>query len=113
MIFNRFVIRMFNQNEEILNTVQSIYENHVDYQHKIDNLNNYRIKTVNEMAKEYDNQYNVESRIFDVQALRELLEYNQDVPKVGYNAQLDEILNSRRWKLVSRIQLPEILIAVK
>ncbi|WP_279001221.1 glycosyltransferase [Thomasclavelia cocleata] len=104
-----WVINSSASNEEILNTVQSIYENHVDYQHKIDNLNNYRIKTVNEMAKEYDNQYNVESRIFDVQALRELLEYNQDVPKVGYNAQLDEILNSRRWKLVSRIQLPEIL----
>ena len=104
-----WVINASASNEEILNTVQSIYENHVDYQHKIDNLNNYQIKTVNEMAKQYDNQYNVESRMFDVQALRELLEYSQDVPKVGYNAQLDEILNSRRWKLVSRIQLPEIL----
>ena len=25
----------------------------------------------------------------------------------AYSANLDEILNSRRWKLVSRIQLPE------
>lgn len=96
-------------NEEILNKIIKISNSDDDYRNKIVNLNKYKIKTVSEMANEYRNIYEFNHKPFDAKSLRQLLELCQGEKKVGYNPQLDEILNSRRWKLVSRIQLPETL----
>lgn len=96
-------------NEKILNKIVTISENVDDYQMKIENIHKYNVKTIDEMANEYCKFYDVNLKKFDPVSLRELVEYSQGDRKSGYNSQLDKILNSRRWKLVSRIQLPEFL----
>lgn len=98
-----------SSNDEILNKIVEISENQTDYLTKLKNICDYHVKTIKEMASEYKNIYTTDSREFDAASLRELLEACQGEQRVGYNPQLDEILNSRRWKLVSRIQLPEFL----
>ena len=62
------------------------------------------------MNKEYMKHYTYKSNeSFNSQALRDLILFCKSEKQASYNPQLDEILNSRRWKLVSRIQLPEAL----
>ena len=104
-----WVVNVNSTNKDILNKIVEICENVEEYKIKIDNLNKYNIKSINEMTDEYSILYKKDIAKFDAQSLRELIAYCQEARNIGYNPQLDEILNSRRWKLVSRIQLPEVL----
>ena len=104
-----WVVNVNSTNKDILNKIVEICENVEEYKIKIDNLNKYNIKSINEMTDEYIILYKKDLAKFDAQSLRELIAYCQEARNIGYNPQLDEILNSRRWKLVSRIQLPEVL----
>ena len=76
------------------------------YKKIIDNLNNYKIKSTDDMASDY-------KKIYDVNITREnykigkLISAQTNEENNTYSANLDEILNSRRWKLVSKIQLPD------
>lgn len=105
-----WTINMSASNEQILEQVIHIKNNKEEYQTKINNLNKYQVKEVVEMNKEYMKHYTYKSNeSFNSQALRDLILFCKSEKQASYNPQLDEILNSRRWKLVSRIQLPEAL----
>lgn len=95
---------------EIIEAIEKIKENKNDYSSKIDNINNYHIKTIGEMCDEYDDIYRIESvKEFNNEAVRQLISYSQKDNNVGNSSQLEEILNSRRWKFVSKIELPDFL----
>ncbi|WP_455682823.1 glycosyltransferase [Thomasclavelia sp.] len=77
----------------------------VGYERVINNLNVYKTKTVESMIEEYlplyDVEYNHENNL-----IGELI-CSQSTELINpYYVNIEEILNSRRWKLVSRIQLP-------
>ena len=76
------------------------------YKKVIDALNSYRIKTINDMISQYLPIYNV-SNDHDNNMVSKLIDSQTNESINPHYANMEEILNSRRWKLVSRIQLPE------
>lgn len=76
------------------------------YKKVIDALNSYRIKTINDMISQYLPIYNV-SNDHDNNMVSKLIDSQTNESINPHYANMEEILNSRRWKLVSRIQLSE------
>lgn len=96
--------------EDIIKRISKIKEDKTDYMNKINNVNQYHIKTIDEMSNQYNKLYAVRSQNkFSNEMLRELIDLSQRDVVYGNSMQLEEILNSRRWKLVSRIELPVFL----
>lgn len=96
--------------DEIIENIVKIKNEEEDYHSKIENINHYQIKTIEEMCDEYDKIYKIDiDENIDSEALRKLISYCQKDTIMGSSVQLDEILNSRRWKFVSKIELPNFL----
>lgn len=76
------------------------------YEKVIDNLNNYKIKSIDDMILDYKKIY-ITDVFRETDKIGELIAIQTSEENNAYSANLDEILNSRRWKLVSRIQLPD------
>lgn len=86
--------------------IVSLKNDQLGYEKVINDLNAYKIKTVDDMIEEYlplyDIEYNHENNL-----IGELICLQSTESINPHYVNIDEILNSRRWKLVSRIQLPE------
>lgn len=96
--------------DDIINQIYRIRNDKKDYQNKINNINQYHIKTIDEMVVEYDKLYEIkEMNPINHEELRKLIDFSCRDMIIGNSAQLEEILNSRRWKIVSRIELPDFM----
>ena len=82
----------------------------------IDRINNYRIKSVNDMALEYDELYDNNAKIIELKhdTLRSNLEKAVLIENIitqlsgkSYSDDYFAIINSRKWRLVSKIKIPK------
>ena len=93
--------------DELDEKLANIFKNKEDYNLKLKMIDNYKIKTVAEMGKEYDVIYNGKKTIkeYTFNNIEHLL-YND------YNniEELEEILNSTKWKLINKIKFPKSFV---
>ena len=93
-------------NKDLEKYIIDLKNDKIGYKKVIDNLNAYKIKTIDDMILEYKHIYEV-NNMHNNKKIGYLISAQTNEENNAYSANLDEILNSRRWKLVSRIQLPE------
>jgi Predicted glycosyltransferases len=102
-----WLLPLGDSHKNILEKITAIYTNKEEYQKVIDSLNEYSIKPIKEMVEEYHLLY---KKANDTQgaytALHEIINLDDRKKVVGSTSELDRILNSRRWKLVSKISVP-------
>lgn len=99
------------ENRDLTNTLKKIEEirdNLKEYNEKIDCINSYKIKTVNEMVSSYNVLYqDVSVSIINKNKLYQLLEM-EHITKLA--KQLDPetklLINSRRWRVMKKIKIP-------
>lgn len=95
-------------NKNTLQTILDISENISEYNDVIDKLNSYKIKTIEEMVKFYDNLYQTgDSKTYSLESLHSLFALDKKEKVVGLDAKTKQMLNSKRWRLVQKIKLPE------
>lgn len=95
--------------ETIKNKIIEI-SNGLDYEKKLENIKKYKIKTVGEMCLEYDNTYQIKTKPNkNINKLYEFIDNEDKNSDSLDSAQLKWILNSRKWKLISKIQVPNIV----
>ena len=92
----------------IVQKIDDIYQDKSEYDKAVKSINEYHIKNVSEMIEEYVVIYSYKSdENFEYTNLRTLISMDNRNKMVGSSSELDQILNSRRWKLVSKVKVPE------
>lgn len=110
-----FVIPYTKDGKEVLGKVQEALADKTAYKEKIKSISEYKVRTVEEMCKYYRDIYNkyVKMKKTDRELLRsdmklaDLLVGNDEFDGNTYRAEYFRILNSRRWKMVAGIRVPE------
>ena len=100
--------------KEVLVKISEVLADKQKYNSMIKLIENYKIKTVYEMGKQYENIYDkyTKAKVVDyslVQSkmlLADWLANNNTFGGNTYEAEYFRLLNSKRWKLVSKIRVP-------
>ncbi len=108
-----YVMNVDSSTEEILSKIDSIFSDKDAYQKVIENIDKYKIKTVLEMCSEYDDIYKsikmIKVNKDNSKILRSIIEDNYEVLETVNSAETAWILNSLKWKIVSKIKVPEFV----
>lgn len=111
-----WVMKYTDNPRVIINKIKEILGDMAKYQKVIDSINNYRIKSVNDMALEYDQLYDNNAKIIELKhdTLRSNLEKTVLIENIitqlsgkSYSDDYFAIINSRKWRLVSKIKIPK------
>lgn len=98
---------------EIIEKINQIFENKEEYQNVISSIEKYKIKTVGEMSREYEVIYKKQKLIQldkkNSDVLRKVIADNYQVRETVSSAETAWILNSLKWKIVSKIKAPEFV----
>ena len=85
--------------------IMDIFNDKEGYSDVIKSIQNYKIKTLEEMISEYSNIYHhSSSRKFDQDKLKIIVKQEKMVDLVGSNEQLNAILNSTKWRLINKVK---------
>lgn len=105
-----YVIPLNSTMDDIVKKINDIRSNKEEYNEIVDNIKNYKIKTIEEMAEDY-NQIYKESKIINIDdnnanVLKNIIDNN-----FGINESIDtimarKIMNSLKWRIVSKIKVP-------
>ncbi len=98
---------------EIIDKINQILENKKEYKEVLSNIEKYKIKTIDEMCKEYEDIYRKQKQLplnkENSEILKKLIEDNYQVRETVNSAETAWILNSLKWKIVSKIKAPEFV----
>lgn len=111
-----WVLEYTDDSRLVLDEIKKILNNKDDYDEKIRAIAKYKVRDVEEMVSDYEHIYKkyavaqkldfkkMQKKILEVNLLRKVLAVN-----CGNNYADDyfRVINSRKWKLVSRIDLPK------
>ena len=95
-----------------MNKLAEIKNNPDEYNKVLESVNNYKFKTVKQMAEEYNALYESGNETsVDYEALKQVVlnELKGSGVIFANNPMLDAILNSAKWRLVSKIKIPRII----
>ena len=99
--------------EEVKAKIDDIFDNKEVYQKIASNVTNCKIKSADEMALDYDKIYSLsKSKKISkesIENLKEIISNSLSKELIVYNSELNWILNSTKWKLISKIKVPNIL----
>lgn len=99
-----WVVPISSNVDDLTSTLKSIKEDADNYLSVIKNINTYKIKNVEEMVDDYLEIYNIK----EIDKIDSKVLFEKQIQKNEvFDSSLDQILNSRRWKLVSKIEIPE------
>lgn len=106
-----WVLPITSNIDDIINKIDSIFNDKIEYKRILKSIQNYQIKTTKEMANDYSKIYEKSKMIKlnekNAQALKNILEENYRVTETVSSAETAWILNSLKWKIVSKIKVPE------
>ncbi len=105
-----YVIPYLLEDEKILPKIEEILNNKEEYQQKKKNIERYHVKTALEMTMDYKKYYDKECDIKEISSehLKELIEKEASIAYANSgNQELDRILGSLKWRLISKIRVPE------
>lgn len=91
-----------------LNMIEEIRDNVDEYNKKIECINSYKIRTVDEMVNFYDDLYqNSTVSLIKKDKFYQLLEMEQITKQIKkLDSETKLLINSRRWRLMKRIRIP-------
>lgn len=110
-----FVLPYTKDGKEVLKKIRNVLADKKTYAKKIRSISEYELRTVEDMCRQYESIYNKYVRLkkTDYESIRlgmkiaDLLTGNDEFSGNTYKAEYFRILNSRRWKLVAGIRVPE------
>lgn len=108
-----YVMDIDSNIDDIVKKINSIFNNKEEYKKIVNNVKNYKIKTVNEMIKDYQKVYSKQKLIGvnedNSAILRKIISDNYNVNETVSSSEAEWILNSMKWKIVSKIKVPEFI----
>jgi len=108
-----WIIPVTTDSKKIISKILDIFSDKDEYAKTIDNIKKYNIKTSKEMAIEYEKYYNKNSIIKlndkNAEVLKEILTNANKIKNSVYDEEAQRIVNSLRWKIVSKIKVPQSL----
>lgn len=106
-----WIIDINSKSENIIDKILTIKNDYKDYSNKLKQIDNYRIKSIGDMCKEYIKIYNLKPTVKEYMFV--YLD-NYIYPNEVELEKLNEIINSTKWKLVNKIKFPKgFVIAVR
>lgn len=106
-----YVIPINSSIDDIINKIKEIKENKEEYEKIIVNIKNYKIKSTKDMIKDYDKLYSknalVDINDENIDVLKNIIENNFDAVESLDVIQARRIMNSLKWRLVSKIKVPK------
>jgi glycosyltransferase involved in cell wall biosynthesis len=107
-----WLIKNGTSSTEILDKIKQVLNDKEEYQKVIKKIDKYKVKTIEEMSLEY-------KEIYDLSKSKKLNKENMDIlkkiikettakPRV-YSNELDWILNSVKWRIISKVKVPKIV----
>ena len=106
-----WAIPLKSSTEDISKKINSILQNKQNYEKILKSINSYNVKSTRAMAKEYKKIYSnkLNNNAYNLDTLKKLIK-DSFVQKENMDSSLlRSILNSRRWRLVSRLRVPNIV----
>lgn len=99
------------QLDEIIKKIQEISENSIEYQNKIDNINNYKMKSTKDMANDYKKIYQVNGRKTElkINEISKKLKENNNYQLQMLDSKDAWVFQTLKWKIVSRLKLPRVV----
>ena len=108
-----YIIGLDSTPEQILEKIDDIFKNKKEYHKVLENIKKYEIKTVKDMSLEYEKYYTTTDRINlnkeNSTYLKKIIKENYEVKESLNNAETTWILNSLKWRIVSKIKIPNII----
>ncbi len=108
-----YIMNLNSNTEQIINKINDIFNDKEKYKEVINNIGKYKIKSVEEMCDEYKKIYQKQKLIKinedSCKCLRNMISKNYEVLETVSSAETSWILNSMRWKIVSKIKVPEFV----
>lgn len=91
--------------DDIINKINDIKNNPIEYNEKIKSIKKYKIKSIEDMNIEYEKIYagNKEIKNISSDKLKNILKQSNLCNGSYTNDQLEAILNSTKWKLINKI----------
>lgn len=104
-------IPMDTSPNDIVSKINDIFHNPDEYMEKIESINKYKIKTTEEMSKEYDTLYS--SQMLKVSKInlnyieKMIKESRKNTSKNVYN-NYSWVFDTLKWKIIDKIKLPKM-----
>lgn len=106
-----YTMKLGSSIDEIKVEIEKIIKDKEKYNEVIENIRKYRIKTVDEMSTEYRKYYDKKEKREltekSAEKLRKIIKNTYDVKESLNYMEATRIMNSLRWKLVSKLDLPD------
>lgn len=99
-----------NPHLEVISKIHEILSNPKDYQEKVEAIKKYKIKSVNEMVKEYDKIYaslKASPKKINRKKVREKISQNNKYVSYVSYADYAWVFNTLKWRLISKVKIPE------
>lgn len=108
-----YTMPITEDNSLVYSKILDIYDNKEEYIKIVNNVKKYKIKSLDEMVSEYSKLYSVSKKIDlnteNADAFKKIIEDSFD-NKSGFSSTcVDMIMNSMKWKVVSKIKVPNIV----
>ncbi len=104
-----WVIPLETNFKDIIKKIEDIFKNSKEYDEVIKNIEKYKIKTCKEMAKEYEKIYELNVKEANYTVLGKLVKQSFGTVQTTNAAEYNLIVNSLRWKLISKIKVPQTI----
>ena len=108
-----YIVDIDSSTDEIIEKINNIFTEKDIYNKTIKSIEKYHIKTTDEMCKEYIQIYKKQTLINNTKeksnALKNIIDTNYKVYETVNSAETAWILNSLKWKIVSKIKVPEFV----
>ncbi|MBE6161601.1 MAG: glycosyltransferase [Firmicutes bacterium] len=99
--------------KELEKKIEDIFDNKDDFKKVLKNINDYHVKTIEEMGKDYYEIYNKDELIelngTNSEAMKRIIEKSCYTTETVSSSEAAWIMNSLRWKIVSKIKVPEFM----
>ena len=108
-----YVIPATDDNSCVYTKILDIYNNREEYIKIVQNVKKYKIKTLDKMVNEYFELYSESDRIelddINANSLKRIIEESLDDKSSFSSTCVDMIMNSMKWKIVSKIKVPNAI----
>lgn len=108
-----YVIPLESSIDDIINKINEIKNNKKEYERKVNNIKKYKVKTIKEMTENYKSIYDKtdkkEINKDNINALKLIIENNFEIHESIDTIQARKIMNSLKWRLVSKIKVPKVV----
>ncbi len=104
-----WIIDIPKNGRTVIEKLNNIFSNLNDYNDKIDSINNYKLRNTQDMVNDYKKLYDVSLKEYDYKILRKIIKNNYKESVSINNDEYYRIVNSLKWRIVSKIHPPEIV----